>query len=369
MSRSALSALLAVAAASTLVLAQPDPADPIPLVDKTYAYPSGIPYQVDYNTAAIRGPQTGYNICNSTTQNQESECQTSFVNHIDDFCLWAPATPNSTIADTEGQEVAWCTKSGHGTRVIPEGALQAVQYLRTPDYIQITGYFDQTQLNMAAGDYGGELDPHGADLRGNPLGGLMYSNVYPANNTDNNTYTQIIDWTNFMGGNTFCIKICDPSGSNQQGYCQNIYDLLGCEYNAPSNVVNGTFEACDADDMTPVGIYVTNGVTMTYSQPPESLGPITSVPYTPVVPSSSNCVTYQSAQLYSGAPAPTSASTSAGAPSVPTGASNGSPSGSASRSGSAAGAGATGTSNSAGTLGVSAVASVAGVVFAMAFLS
>lgn len=42
MSPSALStAFLAVAAAS-VVLAQPDPADPTPLVDKHYAYPSGI---------------------------------------------------------------------------------------------------------------------------------------------------------------------------------------------------------------------------------------------------------------------------------------------------------------------------------------
>jgi len=41
------------------------------------------PYQVDYNTAAIRGPQVGYNICNGTTENQQSMCQTSFVNHLD----------------------------------------------------------------------------------------------------------------------------------------------------------------------------------------------------------------------------------------------------------------------------------------------
>ena len=26
------------------------------------------------------------------------------------------------------------------------------------------------------------------------MGGLVYSNAYPANNTDNNTYTQIYDW-------------------------------------------------------------------------------------------------------------------------------------------------------------------------------
>jgi hypothetical protein len=91
-------------------------------------------------------------------------CQTSFANHIDDFCLWAPPKPNSTIGDTEGQEVAWCSKSGHGTRLIPAGALTGVQFIKTPDYIQIAGFIDQTLVNLAADDYGGELDPHGADL-------------------------------------------------------------------------------------------------------------------------------------------------------------------------------------------------------------
>lgn len=42
MSRSTLSAILALAAFSNFAFAQPDPADPTPLVDKTYAYPSGI---------------------------------------------------------------------------------------------------------------------------------------------------------------------------------------------------------------------------------------------------------------------------------------------------------------------------------------
>ncbi|KAH7926371.1 hypothetical protein BV22DRAFT_1063116 [Leucogyrophana mollusca] len=367
MSRSALSSVSALLAIAAIVGAQPDPADPTPLVDKKYAYPSGIPYQVDYNTAAIRGPQIGYNICNSTTENQQSLCQTSMVNHIDDFCLWAPPKPDSTIGDTEGQEVAWCTKPGHGTRLIPQGALSGVQYIKTPNYIQIVGYMDQTKLNMAAGDYGGELDPHGADLRGNPLGGLMYSNAFPSNNGNNGSYQQVIDWTNFMGGNFFCIKVCDPAGSNQQALCQNIYDRLGCEYNAPNNAQDGTFEVCQGDDMSPVGVYTSGTATMTYFQPPESLGPITSVPYTPVVPSSSNCVTYQSAQLFSGLPAPTGASTSASATGSahPTGSAK--PSSSGSKSGSAAAP--SGTSNGAGAMGVSAVAGAAGVLFAMVFLS
>jgi len=59
--------------------------------------------------------------------------------------------------------IAWCTKPGHGTRLIPEGALKGVQFTKTPDYVQVVGFLDQTLINMIDGDYGGEMDPHGAD--------------------------------------------------------------------------------------------------------------------------------------------------------------------------------------------------------------
>jgi len=60
--------------------------------------------------------------------------------------------------------IAWCTKPGHGTRLIPAGALTGVQYVKSPDYVQVVGFIDQTKINILAGDYGGEMDPHGADL-------------------------------------------------------------------------------------------------------------------------------------------------------------------------------------------------------------
>jgi hypothetical protein len=41
------------------------------------------PYKVDTDVGLIRGDQYGYNICNSTTENQESRCQTSYFNSID----------------------------------------------------------------------------------------------------------------------------------------------------------------------------------------------------------------------------------------------------------------------------------------------
>jgi hypothetical protein len=358
MSRSALSVLVAVAVASRLALAQIDPADPTPLVSKTYLYPNGIPYQVDPVASAIRGPQVGYNICNSTTQNQQSECQTSIVNNINDFCIWAPPQPNSTIGDTEAYEVAWCTQD-HGTRLIPAGALTGVQMLITSEYIQFAGFINQVLVNLNAEDYGGELDPHGADLRGNPIGALMYSNAIPTVGANNNTYTQVIDWNSFIGGDTFCLTMCFPSDSqtNQDNYCNNVYDRMGCAYNMPNNARNGTFEVCEADLKIPVGTYVTNGATMTFSQP--FSGDFTP-PYTPVVPASSSCTTYQSAALYSGLPTVAAAST------TPTGASQ---TGKATGTGSASAGAPTGTTSGASALGISSVAAILGTLFAVAFLS
>jgi len=278
------------------------------------------------------------------------------ANNIDNFCIWAPPQPNSTIGDTEAYEVAWCSKTGYGTRLIPAGALTGVQLLVTSEYMQWAGYINQVEVNLAAGDYGGELDPHGADLRGNPLGGLMYSNAFPVLGANNDTYTQVMDWNMFIGGDTFCLTICNPASnsSDQSSYCQNIYDRMGCSYNMPNNAQNGTFEVCDSDLKTPVGIYTTNGVTMTYTQP--NTGDVVP-PYTPVVPSSSNCVTYQSTALYTGLPTVTAA------PSTGTGQVTGQATGSSS-----AGA-ASATSNGASALGISSVAGILGTLFAVAFLS
>jgi hypothetical protein len=111
--------------------------------------------------------------------------------------------------------------------------------------------------------------------------------------------------------------------------------------------------------MTPPGLYTgSNGQTMTYFQPPESLGPITTVPYTPRVPASSNCVTYHSTDLYPSLPTPTGGA-----------ATTGKPGSSASGTHSASAGAAAPTSNRASAVGISSVATIAGVVFAMVFLS
>lgn len=165
-----------------------------------------------------------------------------------------------------------------------------------------------------------------------------------------------------MGGNSFCFKACDPNKPDDEKYCEHRLDRIGCAYNAPNNAKNGTFESCEGENQDFPGVYTENGQVMTYSQPPESLGPITTMPYTPRVPASSNCVTYTSSAIYTALPTP-----SIKIDVAPTGASgSGSPSGT--RIGTAANAANTTPSNDASSLAISGI-SFLGVVFSVLFLA
>ncbi|GAA6012278.1 hypothetical protein JCM11491_007080 [Sporobolomyces phaffii] len=372
-------ALAAVARSATITTA-PSPtqievakraaSSPSPLTDYTYAY-SAIPYQV--NPYAVgRGPQSGYNICNSTTSGPDSQCQTLIANSIGDFCIWSSPTtsPNGTIGDDEAAVVAYCTNDQHGARVIPPGAITGLQVLRTSAYTQWTGRLNLTAVNLQADDTGGELDPHGADELGNPLGGLVYSSGLPTGN--NKTLTQVISWNQFIGSSEFCLKLCDPSVTSPN-YCENKFDLLGCAYNMPASYEDNVFLDCDSDLQQVVGTYVSGGQTITWSQP-SSLPADSTLPWTPTIPATSNCKTYQSTDIF-----PTSLlgyqtsalSTSAKATST----SKDSKSSGASRSGSttgpaatASGAKASGGSSSTTKNGAVAVAASGVLAFASIFI-
>jgi len=306
MSPVTLSSLLTIAAVGvSLAAAQVTGTyPPVPLASKHYASPAELPYKVDTDQGLVRGVQKGYNICNSTTENQNSLCQTSYFNNVGDFCLWAPSEPGKTVGDVEGEMVAWCSKPGHGTRLIPAGSITGIQMLKTPDYIQVVGFIDQTKIDMVADDYGGEMDPHGADLRGNPMGGVLFSNAWTG------TFVQATEWTNFMGGNAFCLKACDPSRPNAAHYCEHVFDRIGCAYNAPNNAKDKVFESCDAENADFPGVYTSGGKVMTYTQPPESLGAISTIPFTARIPASSNCTPLTSSVLFSGLPTVTGSTSS-----------------------------------------------------------
>jgi hypothetical protein len=194
--------------------------------------------------------QKGTNRCPSSSSPDSSMCQTMWMNDADDFCLWAPASPNAgTIGATEREEVAWCTKRGRGTRVIPNGTLKGVHFVKTTDYVQVTGVGDFTKINVQKGDGGGELDPHGPDGNGNPIGGLVYGNSF-------GQHLQYHEWTSFISDKEFCMRAC--IGPNAKENCQHIYDEMGCYWNMPANYDAGKFESCQGEDAEPMGVYGTS---------------------------------------------------------------------------------------------------------------
>ncbi|CDO71123.1 hypothetical protein BN946_scf184844.g127 [Trametes cinnabarina] len=219
--------------------------------------------------------QTGTNQCGSG-HDQNSMCQNAYLNSLDDWCIFAPPQPgaNSTIGDTERIEVAWCTKDGHGTRLIPDGTITGAHFVQTPDYVQVTGVGDLTKINIPAGDEGGELDPHGADGNGNPIGGLVFSNAFTGQ------YQQLHEWTNFVSDSEFCFRGC-KDGPNAPALCQHIYDVMGCEWNMPGNYAAGSFDKCLGDTGEPMGVYGTS--TFHQGDP--------STPPAHPAPSTSSCTT------------------------------------------------------------------------------
>lgn len=145
--------------------------------------------------------------------------------------------------------------------------------------------------------------------------------------------------------------------------------MIGCTYNAPAAYAPGVFLSCEGDLQDEVGTYTSNGASKsskcvevvttahptssayTWSQP-SSLPASSTLPWTPRIPASSNCVTYQSTDVFplsnlgyqstAGASAAGSSSSSATAmtgTASPAGASGAS--GASSRSGSSSGAAST----------------------------
>ncbi|CAE6443763.1 unnamed protein product [Rhizoctonia solani] len=261
-------------------------------------------YTATYDPASLpdktEADQSGTNKC-GTENSQDSMCQNVYVNSASDFCVWGPPKPNGVIGEIEQIVISYCTAPGRGTRLMPEGTLKSAHFVKTPDYVQVTGTGDFTKIGIKAGDSGGELDPHGADKLGNPHGGLVFSNAFSAgpsglgvqmhewtnfqSATDfcirackdgpvfSNAFSagpsglgvQMHEWTNFQSATDFCIRACkDGPGAKQR--CQHIYDLTGCQWNIPGDYGTG-FTNCEGDSTIPMGLYPQpDGSTSTFRQ-------------------------------------------------------------------------------------------------------
>lgn len=187
--------------------------------------------------------QSGTNQCGKfKPSNQKSSCQNVFINSVTDFCVWGPPTGPDTIGNDERLVVSYCTKSGYGTRLIPDGTLQGAHFIKSPDFVQVTGFGDFTKIHIKRKDEGGELDPHGADGYGNPQGGLVYSRNVKG---QEGQWVQIKEWSNFMSATEFSFRAC--YGNNAANFCPHTLDEMGSQFNHPGNYAKGSFDNCDSD--------------------------------------------------------------------------------------------------------------------------
>jgi len=188
------------------------------------------------------------------------------LNSVNDFCVFGPPTKdNEPIGNIEEKVVAYCSQPRNGARIIPDGALKSAHYVKTPLYVQISGTWDGTAVDIAAGDYGGELDPHGATGEGNPVGGNVTSNV-----SGSDVFYE--EWMMYVSSDAFCLRICtadDPKNNITAALqCEHELDVMGCNfvmaipYNLPE-----TFDECEGDAAAPPGLYPQpDGSTSTFRQ-------------------------------------------------------------------------------------------------------
>ncbi|WWD19512.1 hypothetical protein CI109_103973 [Kwoniella shandongensis] len=194
--------------------------------------------------------------------NQDSTSTSLYLVSHDDFCLYGPADPGTTIAESQLKVVSWCTKDSHGTRLMPDGTLNGVTYVKAPNWVQVSGTGHFTNINVQSGDAGGQFDSD----QHKPDGGQMFIS------DDNQSASS---WVTLISDETFCVRACtgDPK------YCPTDYDEMGCYFYTSNGIGwDGVYQDCEADDGDPPG--VVDGTTYTQGNSP--------IP-TPTIPAVSNC--------------------------------------------------------------------------------
>ena len=178
----------------------------------------------------------------------------------------------------------------------------------------------------------------------------------------------------FIGGDRFCFKLCDPTRAGSRAYCQNIYDRFGMDFNCPTEPKRDVFESCEGENQDPPGVYTSNGVAVTYTQPPYGRPLPSTLPYVVRTPSVSNCRTFASSALYTANPTvapPVRTGTTEVVAAVNTGAvtSGGTGRPATTKTGTTSGGFLPAATGAASHLGASMGVAVAGVVVSALFLS
>jgi hypothetical protein len=192
------------------------------------------------------------------------------------------------------------TKRANGyLSLIPDGTIKSAQLLRTPGYIQVSGTWDGTIVNIPLGDDGGEMDPHGPTGEGNPVGGNVTTNMVGGQDV---FYEE---WMSFVSDRHFCVRICTAVVDNIPTalMCEHELDIMGCNFvmAIPWGADEEGFTECDSEVAAPPGLYPQSDgsystfrqrFTGTWDGAVHTIGNTVTPSAPAFYPSSSNCRTW-----------------------------------------------------------------------------
>ncbi|WVQ84909.1 hypothetical protein IAT38_007072 [Cryptococcus sp. DSM 104549] len=99
---------------------------------------------------AERGVE-GFGLVERNEADQSSTSRFMYLISHTDFCLFGPPSSPQKISETNRDVVSWCTSGDHGNRLIPDGTLHGVTYVKADNWVQVSGTGDFTNINIASG--------------------------------------------------------------------------------------------------------------------------------------------------------------------------------------------------------------------------
>ncbi|GAN08254.1 secreted protein [Mucor ambiguus] len=175
--------------------------------------------------------------------------QIAQVVDANNFCVFLP--PNDSkdriIADTEWNAQAFCignTPKAKNAGKLDSDFIQSAHYLKTDQYVQVTGQINPAKAKLIASDEGGQMDVRA------PMGSSCAGWKY---------YVNLIE----PAGNTYCMRCCNDDRTCNRGISEKgCAHIIPGDYSGPYGD-NGSSSSGSADTTTKAATTTTKTKTKT----------------------------------------------------------------------------------------------------------
>ncbi|KAF9953664.1 hypothetical protein BGZ72_005242 [Mortierella alpina] len=208
---------------------------------------------------------------NDTQILKDAKHITASITDANNFCTMLTGYGVKPVAENEGCGEVYCygevKDDGHP---MPEGYILSSNYLKTPDYVQITGCMNSTVWAQDPLDDGGQMDSHG----------------WPFHCAGYKKFVSLLE----PSTNTFCLRCCVEK---ENVHCNTSISTHGCYNVIPGNYTMADGSQCKPPTLpqppktSPPQVTPTNPPQVTPTNPPQvtpSVVPPSVVPPSKVSP-------------------------------------------------------------------------------------